>query len=66
MHRLPFGEFSPVIEQTALFCGMHWESPLVLHGAHRVAEEALDDAVARYRERLEHLVSAVGVDGGSP
>jgi len=57
MHRRPLGEFSPVIEQTARFCGMHWEAPLVLHGAHRVAEALLDAAVARYRERLEQLVA---------
>ena len=66
MHRLPFGEFSPVIEQTALFCGMRWEPPLVLHGAHRVPEATLDEAAARYRERLEDLVAAVRGTGVAP
>jgi len=66
MHRLPFAEFSPVIEQTALFCGMRWEPPLVLHGAHRVPEARLDEAAARYRERLEDLVAAVRGTGVAP
>jgi glutathione-regulated potassium-efflux system ancillary protein KefF len=57
MHRRPFTEFSPVVEQTALFCGMRWEPPLVLHGAHRVPEAELEMASARYRERLEALLA---------
>jgi len=58
MHGRPLAEYSPVIEQTARFCGMHWEAPLVLHGAHRVSEPLLDAAASRYRERLEQLVAA--------
>ena len=58
MHRLPFAEFSPVIEQTARFCGMHWEAPLVLHGAHKVEDEVLEAATLDYRTRLEQLVSS--------
>ena len=60
MHARPFGEFSPVVEQTALFCGMRWEEPLVLHGAHKVAEEVLESAALDYRARLEQLVSSAG------
>jgi len=44
-----------VIEQTALFCGMRWEPPLVLHGAHRVADSVLEDAATLYRARLAQL-----------
>jgi hypothetical protein len=47
-----------VIEQTARFCGMRWEAPLVLHGAHRVSDPVLDAAASGYRERLEQLVAA--------
>ncbi|HVZ37314.1 MAG TPA: glutathione-regulated potassium-efflux system oxidoreductase KefF [Polyangiaceae bacterium] len=57
MHRRPFSEFLPVVEQTALFCGMRWEPPLVLHGAHRVPEAEIEAAAARYRERLEALLA---------
>jgi glutathione-regulated potassium-efflux system ancillary protein KefF len=60
MHQRPFEEFSPVLEQTALFCGMQWQPPLVLHGAHRVADEALEAAASAYRERLERLVASAG------
>ncbi|MEY2932001.1 MAG: hypothetical protein RL033_2750 [Pseudomonadota bacterium] len=58
MHRRPFPEFAPVIEQTALFCGMRWEPPLVFHGAHRAAEQALDEAADDYRQRIEQLVTS--------
>lgn len=57
MHRRPLADFSPVVEQTALFCGMRWEPPLVLHGAHRVADSVLEDAAALYRARLAQLVA---------
>ena len=57
MHRRPFSDFSPVVEQTALFCGMHWEEPLVVHGAHRVPREDLDAAAVTYRERLLDLIA---------
>lgn len=59
MHRRPFSEFSPVVEQTALFCGMHWEEPLVVHGAHRVPREDLEAAALTYRERLSDLIARV-------
>jgi glutathione-regulated potassium-efflux system ancillary protein KefF len=57
MHGRPFREFTPVLEQTALFCGMSWEEPLVVYGAHRVGEEELALAARAYRERLEQLVA---------
>src|SRR5262245_21808967 len=60
MHRRPLDEFSPVVEQTALFCGMHWEPPLVLHGAHRVADPVLEAAATDYRARLLALAAHSG------
>jgi glutathione-regulated potassium-efflux system ancillary protein KefF len=59
MHGRPFREFTPVVEQTALFCGMSWEDPFVVHGAHRLAEEELARAARAYRERLERLAARV-------
>jgi glutathione-regulated potassium-efflux system ancillary protein KefF len=56
MHNRPFQEFSPVIEQTALFCGMLWEEPLVVYGAHRISESELGLAASAYRERLAAYV----------
>ncbi len=58
MHRRPFREFSPVVEQTALFCGMTWEEPLVIYGAHRVPTSELAGAAKGYRERLLELAGA--------
>src|SRR5262245_35362019 len=63
MHRRPFTDFSPVVEQTALFCGMHWEEPLIVHGAHRAPREDLEAAAVTYRERLSELVARVAQDG---
>lgn len=58
MHARPFEEFSPVVEQTARFCGMTWEEPLVLHGAHKLEEQALEAAALDYHSRLQQLISS--------
>jgi glutathione-regulated potassium-efflux system ancillary protein KefF len=55
-HAFPFEAFTPVVKQTARFCGMTWLEPLVLHGAHRVSMEELRSFAARYRALLESLV----------
>lgn len=60
MHGRPFREFMPVVEQTALFCGMSWEEPFVVYAAHRVPLEDLHAAAAGYRERLRGLIEKQG------
>ena len=57
MHGYPFEAFVPHIEQTARFCGMHWEVPIVLTGAHRVAVSTLREAALAYRARIESLMA---------
>jgi glutathione-regulated potassium-efflux system ancillary protein KefF len=57
-HGHPFAAFAPVVEQTARYCGMSWLEPFVVHGAHEVAPEALRDAGARLRARLESWSAA--------
>lgn len=52
IHKQPFREFVPALEQTARFCGMRWEAPLVVHGAHKVSDLVLAQAAASYRDRL--------------
>ncbi|HWO08809.1 MAG TPA: NAD(P)H-dependent oxidoreductase [Polyangiaceae bacterium] len=52
MHGRPFAEFVPVVEQTARFCGMLWEDPFVVYGAHRSGEAELARAASAYRDRL--------------
>jgi glutathione-regulated potassium-efflux system ancillary protein KefF len=63
MHAFPFESFVPAVQQTARFCGMVWEEPLVLHAAHHVSGVDLDLHVQRYRERLQAL--AASIDAGS-
>lgn len=55
MHGHPFDAFIPAIEQTARFCGMEWEKPLVVHGATRVSDGDLADSAELYRDRLVAL-----------
>jgi glutathione-regulated potassium-efflux system ancillary protein KefF len=52
-HAHPFEAFAPVVEQTARFCGMNWLEPFVVHGAHLVAAETLEDSGRRLRARIE-------------
>ncbi|MBL0208324.1 glutathione-regulated potassium-efflux system oxidoreductase KefF [Propionivibrio sp.] len=51
-HQLPFAAFEAPIRQTAKFCGMVWEPPIVLHGANVVSNDALEAAANAFRERL--------------
>lgn len=60
MHRLPFSEFVPPIEQTARFCQMRWEPPLVVHGVQRASAEELEEVGRAYRRRLEQLAAEAG------
>lgn len=56
-HEHPLAAFVPVVEQTARFCGMRWLEPFVVHGAHRVTLEELDEAARAYRARVENLLA---------
>ena len=56
-HAHEFQSFVPVVEQTARYCGMNWLEPLIVHGSHLVADEALLEAGARLRGRLESAVA---------
>lgn len=52
MHGYAIESFAPPVEQTAKFCGMRWEAPIVLQGAHHRSPAEMADAVQRYRDRL--------------
>lgn len=67
MHNRPLSDFSPVVEQTARFCGMRWEDPLVVYGAHRLPEHELARMAGVYRERLSAFAArrATPDTGGS-
>ncbi len=52
MHQHPFDTFEPVVRQTARFCGMDWEQPLIVHEAHRIGDDELEQYCELYRSRL--------------
>jgi len=52
MHALPFENFIPPIQQTARFCGMLWQDPIILHGSHAVSDEEIAAASQQFRTRL--------------
>jgi glutathione-regulated potassium-efflux system ancillary protein KefF len=54
-HGRAFADYLPPFEQTARFCGMHWEEPLIIQGVHRISEDSLRDQADAYRRRLAHL-----------
>jgi putative NADPH-quinone reductase len=63
MHEHRFEAFIPPIEETARFCGMLWEQPMIVYGAHRIDHAALTELGRSYRARLEALSSEPKVTG---
>jgi glutathione-regulated potassium-efflux system ancillary protein KefF len=56
LHGYAFDAFVPPIAQTARFCGMRWQEPLIVHGAVRIEDAALDGVAQTYRRRVSsHL-----------
>jgi len=51
-HRYFFDAFLPPYEQTATLCGMRFLPPMLLHGAHRIAEAEIAEHLQVYAERL--------------
>jgi glutathione-regulated potassium-efflux system ancillary protein KefF len=52
LHGRPFADFLAPFEQTAALCGMNWIEPLVMHGAARADEAAVEAHVAEFTRRL--------------
>ena len=52
------------VEETLRYCGMHWETPLVVAGAHLVGDTELAAQAHEFRERLVQWSAAHG--GGGP
>ncbi|MGC4068975.1 MAG: NAD(P)H-dependent oxidoreductase [Polyangiaceae bacterium] len=55
IHGHDFDQFVPAVRQTARFCGMHWESPIIVRGAHAISASQLDVYASSYRARLIDL-----------
>lgn len=56
-HGHPFDAFVAPMRQTACFCGMQWEEPIVVHDAHS-DQGRVADAGQHYRRRLIELDAA--------
>jgi glutathione-regulated potassium-efflux system ancillary protein KefF len=56
LHGFGFESFIPPLEQTARFCGMRWEPPLVVHGSHRIDDAELEATGQEYRRGLLALI----------
>jgi glutathione-regulated potassium-efflux system ancillary protein KefF len=65
IHAHHFDAFVPAIQQTAQFCGMKWEPPLVVHGIFRMSDDELATHARAYRTRLEELSAAEGRHRGA-
>jgi glutathione-regulated potassium-efflux system ancillary protein KefF len=55
VHAHAFSAFVNAVEQTARFCGMEWQEPIVVHAAHAIDQDATQAFVTTYRQRLEEL-----------
>lgn len=56
-NRHAFADFLPPYEQTAALTGLCWREPLVLHGAHRADEAALQAFEDRFASTLSSLLA---------
>lgn len=55
VHGHPFATFAPSVSQTAIFCGMKWAEPIVLHGSHQLTGDVMRATKEKYRERIREL-----------
>ena len=51
-HHHVFAHFTPPVEQTARYCGMHWLDPHIVHGSHEIGAQALMASAAALKQRL--------------
>lgn len=51
-NRYFFDAFLPPYEQTAALCGMRFVPPMLMHGARRASEQALDEHAKVFADRL--------------
>ena len=58
IHQQPIENFIAPIEQTARFCAMVWEAPLIVQGAHKISDAELATAAAFFRTRLTDWATA--------
>lgn len=52
LHGRPFADFLVPFQQIAALCGMNWIEPLLMHGAAKADEAAVEAHVAEFTRRL--------------
>lgn len=57
MHLRPFADFVAPIEQTARFCGMEWQAPFIVHGAHQLDAAQREATAASLAQRVEQMIA---------
>jgi glutathione-regulated potassium-efflux system ancillary protein KefF len=65
----PFANFVDPVEQTARFCGMEWEEPLIVFDSRVIQQAGLAQQAARLRERLQSFADTHGrqaLEGAAP
>jgi glutathione-regulated potassium-efflux system ancillary protein KefF len=60
IHANAFAEFVTPIETTARFCGMFWQPPFVVHGAHVISNEELNVKANEFKGRLQDWIDVHG------
>jgi glutathione-regulated potassium-efflux system ancillary protein KefF len=51
-HEQPFVNFIAPIHETARYCGMLWEVPFIVHGAHLIDDAALGEHAQRFKQLI--------------
>lgn len=59
VYRFPLNEFLRPLQEAAIYCGLTWAEPFVLHGAQALELEGMEKGMALYRRRLEKLTAAM-------
>jgi glutathione-regulated potassium-efflux system ancillary protein KefF len=60
IHANAFAEFVTPIEMTARFCGMFWQPPFAVHGAHVISDEELSAKADAFKLRLQDWLAVHG------
>lgn len=55
-HGRAFEHFVSPVQQTALFCGMQWHPPFVVHGSRRLTRAALQEQGRSLRQQVQNLM----------
>lgn len=64
IHHRPFADFMRPIEQTALFCGLNWLTPCIVHGSQEIDDATLAAHAAQLRQQFDAWLAMRTVGAG--